>query len=301
MCHNRYAFLLGMIVCGMAFPSRAATAWPIPCDADADGDYDLLVSRDDSPNAGLEFWENTGKDKQPMFRAARRLGDSMPHLMPSYVEGKMRVLSPGWEFSECGMKGLQQKKALPEIKGMAHGPQQWRYADFNGDGQQDLIVGVAFDEAAQRMQVLRGSSIQICYGRADGAFAEPFMLLADGKAIIMTKLPSPNFANFDADDDLDLLCAGHDGSFIYYENSNTNSEPLYAVGRPLRDAEGKEISMRSKHIVPIAFDWDRDGDLDLIVGDAEGRVAWVEHTGTFREHVPIFLPPVYFHQSAPTP
>ena len=32
-------------------------------------------------------------------------------------------------------------------------------------------------------------------------------------------------------------------------------------------------------ITPTAIDWDKDGDLDLIVGDEDGRVAFVENTG----------------------
>jgi hypothetical protein len=51
-------------------------------------------------------------------------------------------------------------------------------------------------------------------------------------------------------------------------------------------------------IVPVAVDWDHDGDLDLIVGDEDGRVALVEHTGTLAAGLPRFLPPVYFCQEA---
>ena len=42
-------------------------------------------------------------------------------------------------------------------------------------------------------------------------------------------------------------------------------------------------------IVPVAIDWDRDGDLDLVVGDEDGRVALVEHTGTLADRLPRFL------------
>jgi hypothetical protein len=286
-------------------PLTTATAWPIPYDIDGDGDYDLLVSREGKDVHGLFLWENTSgdtaKNKWPTFQAERRLGDTVPRLMPSYVEGKMRLLAPVWEVTEFSRKGLLQKKPLFGIPNISRGDQQWRFADFNGDGHQDLIVGVAYGEEAQKLQVLRGSSVQVCYGRADGTFAEPFMLLADGKSILMTELPSPNFSNFDEDDDLDLLCVSANGGFIYYENSNTNSEPLYAKGKPLCDALGKEVKLPSQKLVAIVFDWDRDGDLDLIVGDAEGRVALMEHSGTVRDHMPVFLQPVYFRQQADQP
>ena len=51
-------------------------------------------------------------------------------------------------------------------------------------------------------------------------------------------------------------------------------------------------------IVPVVKDWDGDGRPDLIVGDEDGRVAWVRNTGKVRDGMPQFESPVYFRQRA---
>ena len=90
-------------------------AWPVPCDVDGDGDFDLIVSCPDKPSNGVWFFENTtgdtAKNKLPVFKPARRLSATRHYLMPSYVNGKMRVLTPGQEYADFEKTGLQ--KAMP--------------------------------------------------------------------------------------------------------------------------------------------------------------------------------------------
>jgi hypothetical protein len=51
-------------------------------------------------------------------------------------------------------------------------------------------------------------------------------------------------------------------------------------------------------IVPVALDWDKDGDIDLVVGQEDGRIALVENTGRLIDGMPQFLAPVFFRQQA---
>ena len=92
-------------------------AWPVPCDADGDGDYDLIVSCPDKPSNGVWLFENTtgdtSKNKMPVFKPARKLSKTVHYVMPSYVDGRLRVLSPGWEYKNFERMGLDERVALP--------------------------------------------------------------------------------------------------------------------------------------------------------------------------------------------
>jgi hypothetical protein len=290
-------------------------AWPVPCDADGDGDFDLIVSCPDKPSNGVYLFENTTGDtaanKLPVFKAARRLSSTVHYVMPSYVDGKLRVLTPGMEHPDFERTGLAERVPLPVKNGFykptgtaPRGPKvrhnQWRFADYDGDGRQDIIVGIedwshyGWDNAWDAAGVWKNGPlhglVHVFKATGEGAFAEPFVI----PRVDTFGCPSPNFADFDGDGDLDLLCGEFLDGFTYFENTGSRREPVYAAGRRLG------VRMDLEMIVPVAFDWDKDGDWDLIVGDEDGRVALVENTGKLDGRTPVFAQPVYFTQEADT-
>ena len=297
-------------------------AWPLPMDYDGDGDMDLLVSCPDKPSNGVYYFENASNDpkvKLPVFRPAVRLGKTGHNMQVSYVAGQPRLLREGFEIvrDDSGRFDFEQPQRIYP-KSNVHSNRvrgnMWRYVDFDGDGDQDLIVGAgdwteygwdnAYDSRGRwHNGPLHGYVYLISNQGSDEQpkySDKPVKLHAGGAAIDVYGWPSPNFVDFDSDGDLDLLCGEFLDGFTYFQNVGTRREPEYAAGQKLNDVSGHPLKMHLQMITPTALDWDKDGDVDLIVGDEDGRVALVENTGTLRDAQPVFLPPKYFQQQADT-
>lgn len=297
---------------------------PLPLDYDQDGDMDLLVSCPDKPSRGIYLFENATDDpavKLPVFKAGVRVGQAHKYMMLSEVGGETVIMRPGYAYRRNASGKFDfdapEKLGLPAnpaagVAGRIRG-NMWRMVDFDGDGDHDITIGIgdwteygwdnAYDSSGNwnngplhgwvYVSLNQGSNKSPKYEKAT-------RLKAAGGDVDVYGWPCQNFGDFDQDGDLDLLCGEFLDGFTYFENIGSRKQPEYAAGEKLNSSTGAPLVMNLQMITPTAIDWDRDGDLDLIVGDEDGRVALVEHTGQVRGGAPVFEPPVYFQQEADT-
>ncbi|MHC4116347.1 MAG: FG-GAP repeat domain-containing protein [Planctomycetota bacterium] len=293
-------------------------AWPLPMDYDGDGDYDMVVCCPDKPYNGTYLFENIdGNVKMPVFRPAVKIGTGHRNIRPSYVDGGARLLLPAREITDFrdpknqfkNTRSIYPSTNVHDSKGRVRA-NQWQYCDYDGDGVLDLVVGVgdweeygwdnAFDSQGRWT---RGPLHGYVYlvrnnGTSDKPdYAKPEKISAGGRPVDVYGMPSPNFADFDSDGDLDLICGEFVDKLTWFENTGTRTQPRYAAGRHLT-CNGKPLKMDLCMIVPVAMDWDKDGDVDLIVGEEDGRVAFVENPGRVVGGMPRFLAPKFFRQQA---
>ncbi len=231
---------------------------------------------------GLTSWAEARSPASPGPRNAQ----------VSYVDGEPRVLVPGHEYVDFRASGLDRRLAVyPETQ--IHRTEgrvcanQWKYADWEADGDLDLIVGVgdwtgygwddAFDAKGEWARgPLRGVVYLILNrGSSDEPRYDPPAKIEAG--------------------DLDIVCGEFLDRLSYFENVGDREHPRYAEPRFLEDDRGV-IHLDLQMIVPVALDWDGDGD--LVVGEEDGRVAYVENTGRLVDGAPRFARPRHFEQEA---
>ena len=310
-------------------------AWPLPMDYNQDGLMDLVVVCTDKPSNGTWFFENSGQSdaqlKLPIFKPAVLIGKSAPSVGISYATGQPIVTATASvksgeishyranSFPDFLNSQFSKPTKIPVPEKILTEPgsirqNQWKFVDFDGDGALDVTVGIDFwgdfgplngGEGAFNAKgewtrgKLRGYVYLIRNTGTTGkpVYATAVRLQAGGKDIDPFGMPSPSWGDFDSDGDLDLICGEFRDSFTYYENTGTRTKPVYAAGRELT-LGGTPLRMDLCMITPTSVDFDGDGDLDLVSGDEDGRVAFIEHTGKVFNGMPQFLPPRYFRQFA---
>ncbi len=147
--------------------------------------------------------------------------------------------------------------------------------DWNNDGRKDLVVGYRYEDKVA-LFLNQGSDTQ-------PEFTDYANIQADGVDIQHSSegcgAPAPWVCDYDSDGIKDLLVGtGKEGFVVFYQNTNTDDDPVLAGGISLK-AGGTTLSV-SARATPYVHDWDEDGLNDLMCGAADGNVYFFKNAGT---------------------
>jgi len=139
------------------------------------------------------------------------------------------------------------------------------FADLDGDGDMDLLVGEYYGALKYYKNI--GSSVDPQF---DIPVLNPFGLDTTNY------IAFPAFADLDGDGDIDLLVGEYDGIMQYFENSGSATNPQFEapVGNPFG------LISTDNHAAPTFADLDGDGDMDLLVGEYYGAMKYFENIGS---------------------
>src|SRR5262249_10970899 len=141
--------------------------------------------------------------------------------------------------------------------------------DVDGDGDLDLLLGA--EDGTLLYFKNTGSATGPAYTKQTGS-ANPF----DGFDVGDISLPA--LGDVDGDGDLDMLVAAADRPLPYFKNTVSATSPVYPqqTGSAL-SFDGFDVGGSS---APALGDVDGDGDLDALVGAADGKLVYLENTGS---------------------
>ncbi|MGD2146107.1 MAG: carboxypeptidase-like regulatory domain-containing protein, partial [Anaerolineae bacterium] len=143
-------------------------------------------------------------------------------------------------------------------------------ADIDGDGDLDLFVGVGSHQGPEA-----GGNVR--YYSNDGTATVPDwnLVTADFLGLEVGGWSTPAFADIDDDADLDLFVGDSEGTLTFVENTGTATAPAWAV--PVQPYAGLQVD---GYAAPAFMDVDQDDDLDLLVGQGSGWLAYVRNVGS---------------------
>jgi CO dehydrogenase/acetyl-CoA synthase epsilon subunit len=149
------------------------------------------------------------------------------------------------------------------------------FADLDGDGDMDLLVGESNGSMEYFQNTGSASNPQFAARQMN-----PFGLVS------VNEFAVPAFADLDGDGDLDLLAGEYGGAMQYFQNTGSASSPQFAA------AQENPFGLVSTYYnsFPVFADLDGDGDMDLLVGEYYGAMQYFQNTGSATN--PQFAAPV---------
>jgi len=154
------------------------------------------------------------------------------------------------------------------------------FVDLDGDFDNDLVVGYA--NSVLTYYINEGNNTTPAYRLVpieDSPFINFCLAMPDGPNPRWT----PTFGDVDFDGDLDMVLGRDDGHLSFHENMGNRTKPVFYVNVTKSQQATPFSNIHSGNAVgrssPFLHDVDKDGDLDLIVGETY-QISYFRNVGT---------------------
>jgi hypothetical protein len=152
--------------------------------------------------------------------------------------------------------------------------------DMDNDGKNDLLVATSGD-----YEQTHNNRDYILFYRNIGSNQKPVYVLQDSNLLSLADDSilelHPTFGDLNGDGKMDLIVGNSNGKIQYYLNQSNGSTINFALQtKTLGDIDAGNNS------APQLFDLNKDGKLDLLVGNKAGIVKYYKNTGTVS--MPVF-------------